>query len=469
MHKKYTKALFIFRRDLRLDDNTGLLAALQESSSVIPCFIFDLRQVTAQNSYKSNNALQFMVDSLHDLNQQLESKKARLFIFYGTAKIIVQKLLENKLIDAVYVNADCTPFSKQRDHDLRDICIKHSVDFHSFEDLLLHELKDNLNKQNKPYTVFTPYFNAIATKSVREPVKNTFTNYSITPLPNEQSFNIVKNFLPHTIILHSPAGRTGCLKILSSIDNFKNYSHEHNYPAIATTYLSPHTKFGTCSIREIYYAIKKNMGINDLIRQLYWRDFYTIIAYYYPHIFGNAFHNSLNALSWDNNQELFQRWCEGTTGIPIVDAGMRQLNKTGFMHNRARLITASFLVKDLHIDWRWGERYFAQLLTDYDPAVNNGNWQWVASTGSARQPYFRVFNPWLQQKKYDPDCIYIKQWVPELANLSPRIIHTWYKQTKSQKNYPLPIVTHDQESTKSIDLFKKLNLKKSKKAAKSTM
>ncbi|MBA3954219.1 deoxyribodipyrimidine photo-lyase [Candidatus Dependentiae bacterium] len=459
MDKKHTRTLFIFRRDLRLEDNTGLQAALKESHTVIACFILDPRQVTEENAYKSTNALQFMFDSLLDLNTQLEDHKARLYLFYAVAEQLVKKLLESKVIDAVYINKDYTPFSKQRDQHLQDLCAQYGADFFSFDDLLLQAPEETLNKQKKPYSVFTPYFNANVIKLVKKPVQNTFNNYSTVLFPEEESFSLFKKILPQKQPLHVTPGRIGCLEILKHIDTFKNYSLKHNYPAIDTTGLSPHIKFGTCSIREIYYVIKKSMGITDLIRQLYWRDFYTIIGYYFPHVFGHAFHTSLDTISWDNNKELFKRWCEGTTGVPIVDAGMRQLNQTGFMHNRARLITASFLVKDLHIDWRWGELYFARLLTEYDPAVNNGNWQWVASTGSARQPYFRIFNPWLQQKNYDPDCTYIKQWIPELKNVSTKVIHAWYKQKQPTMHYPAPIVDHAQESIKSIQMYKKTSIK----------
>jgi len=224
------------------------------------------------------------------------------------------------------------------------------------------------------------------------------------------------------------------------------YAATKDIPALSTSNLSAHLKFGTLSIRETYHAIKKILGPTHLLlRQLYWRDFFTHVAYYSPFVFGHAFHEKYDQLIWEHDDKKFQRWCTGTTGFPIVDAGMRQLTTTGFMHNRVRMIAASFLTKDLHIDWRWGEKFFAQQLIDYDPAVNNGNWQWCASTGCDAQPYFRIFNPWLQQKKFDTECIYIKRWIPELKKVAPATIHTWYA-NKLPSNYPKPMVDHTQEA-----------------------
>jgi deoxyribodipyrimidine photo-lyase len=215
------------------------------------------------------------------------------------------------------------------------------------------------------------------------------------------------------------------------------------------------------SVREIFHALIKQLGTkHPLVRQLYWRDFFTYLAYHKPSVFGHPYQEKYQHLEWNNNKKLFTTWCKGETGFPIVDAGMRELNATGFMHNRVRMIVASFLVKDLHINWLWGEKYFAQQLVDYDPAVNNGNWQWCASTGCDAQPYFRIFNPWLQQKKYDSECIYIKKWIPELISYSPKIIHNWFKESfdrlrmngqNKTKGYPRPIVDHKRQS----DLAKK--------------
>ncbi|MGA9530868.1 MAG: deoxyribodipyrimidine photo-lyase, partial [Candidatus Babeliales bacterium] len=251
-------------------------------------------------------------------------------------------------------------------------------------------------------------------------------------------------------------GSSECKKRINLIRHLKHYHKTRNYPAMPTSYLSPHLKFGTLSVRYAAAIITKELSPHhDLIRQLYWRDFYTYIAYHSPFVFGSSYKDKYNQLTWSKSKLRFKKWQQGLTGFPIVDAGMRQLNTTGFMHNRVRMITASFLIKDLHINWQWGERYFAQKLVDYDPSVNNGNWQWVASTGCDAAPYFRIFNPWLQQKKYDPQCIYIKQWIPELKDIPSQIIHTWYKKySPKMKNYPYPMVNHEKESKAAIALYR---------------
>jgi deoxyribodipyrimidine photo-lyase len=241
---------------------------------------------------------------------------------------------------------------------------------------------------------------------------------------------------------------------LEQLKTQSGYLSQRDFPALAsTTGLSAYLKFGCCSVREAYYAVIQALGgEHPLIRQLYWRDFFTHIAFHFPHVFGHAFHQQYDNIAWKNNLDDFQAWANGLTGFPIVDAGMRELNQTGFMHNRVRMVVASFLVKDLHISWRWGERYFAQHLIDYDPCVNNGNWQWAASTGCDAQPYFRIFNPWLQQQKFDADCVYIKQWIPELRPFQPNTIHRWHKNPQPS-DYPLPRLDHAANSRQAIRLF----------------
>ncbi|MCX7847016.1 MAG: FAD-binding domain-containing protein, partial [bacterium] len=243
-------------------------------------------------------------------------------------------------------------------------------------------------------------------------------------------------------------GRREALRILGDLGGFKEYAKTRDFPARPTTGLSAHIKFGTVSLREVYAAACAALGRGHvLIRELYWHDFFTQIGWHFPHVFGHAFQRRYEKLGWREDEGMFQAWCEGRTGFPIVDAGMRELNTTGFMHNRVRMIVASFLVKDLWIDWRWGERYFAQRLVDYDPCVNNGNWQWAASTGCDAQPYFRVFNPWLQQRKFDGGGEYIRRWVPELAGLTLREIHTpGCAEVRARRGYPMPICDHGEAS-----------------------
>lgn len=458
-NKKHSLTLFIFRRDLRLEDNTGLINALQNSEKVIPCFIFDPRQCE-KNSYKSLCAIQFMLESLADLEQQLKQKKSQLFLFQGIPEKIVETIIQTKSIDAVYLNRDYTPFSQRRDEAIKIICMQHAVIFRSFDDALLNSPKIALKSDGKPYEIFSPFYNKMEKIPVEKPKKNPYFNYYLGKIPSTvKKEKIFENLLEkRKFDINSKGGRKECLKKLTQLKKIKNYNKDHNYPfKKTTTELSPHLKFTTCSVREIYHAINKKIPESkNILRELYWRDFFTTIAFYFPHVFGHAYRTKYDSLPWENNKKLFAAWCQGKTGFPIVDAGMRQLNQTGYIHNRIRLITASFLVKDLHIDWRLGEKYFAKKLIDYDPAVNNGNWQWVASTGVDAQPYFRIFNPWLQQRKFDPDCLYIKKWVPELQHLNKKIIHHWHKSSYHLlvSNYPAPIVNHEIEALKAKGLYK---------------
>ncbi len=456
--KKYSHSLFLFHRDLRLDDNTGLIEALNQSTWVIPCFILDVQQITDKNKYKSENAIQFMIESLNDLEHQLNDKNGRLFLLYGSTKTIIQDLLKDNKIDAIFSNKDYTPFSKQRDEIIKEICSKYNADFVSCDDALLNQPEQTLKKNGDPYTIFTPFYKNASQIHVPKPIKNHHKNYFTSSLKckgNAGDETIIKNS-NNNLFVHG--GRSQALEKLASLDHHKQYLKERDFPSIdGTTSMSAHLKFGTCSAREMFHAIYATLGNHALLRQLYWRDFFTSIAYFFPHVFGNSFHQRYRYVAWKHDTEKFEQWCHGQTGYPIVDAGMRQLNATGYMHNRVRMIVASFLTKDLLIDWRWGEQYFATKLVDYDPAVNNGNWQWAASTGCDAQPYFRIFNPWLQQKKFDIDCLYIKKWVPELNNLTPKEIHSWERTSLSQSkytNYPKPIVNHATESIKAKKLFR---------------
>jgi deoxyribodipyrimidine photo-lyase len=454
--KQYKKSVFIFRRDLRLPDNTGLLKALAQSREVIPCFIFDPRQVSNKNSYRSHNAIQFMLKSLGELDTALHKKKSRLYFFYGETEKIIEQLIVDEKINAVWVNRDYTPFSSKRDDAIKKICHHHNCEFESSSDLLLNEPEHIKSATGTPYCVFTPFYK----RSVREPVKKPATtiagNFYGEKIAGSHIHDIFKKIdSAHNDRMWLQGGRQEALHLLEETKDLKNYTKTRDFPADKTSWLSAHLKFGTISIREAYHAISAHLGSDHpLLRQLYWRDFFTQLAYNSPFVFGHAFHKKYDALPWKNNAHDFNAWCKGKTGFPIIDAGMRQLNTTGWMHNRVRMIVASFLVKDLHIDWQWGEKYFAQQLIDYDPCVNNGNWQWSASTGADAQPYFRIFNPWLQQKKFDPQCIYIKEWVPELQNVPPEIIHKWHGAKVLLKNYPKPMVDHAKESARAKLIYK---------------
>jgi deoxyribodipyrimidine photo-lyase len=455
MNRKFQRALFIFRRDLRLEDNTGLIFALKQSKEVIPCFIFTPQQIE-KNDYRSDHSLQFMVESLEELESSLEDKKATLYLFHGKPEEIVEQCISHLKIDAVIVNQDYTPYSIKRDLAIESVCKNQNVSFLSFEDVLLHPPQETLKSDGKPYTVFTPFYRNASKLEVPLPASNKHDNYYTHLVDFASNRSLYDQILPKRV-LPPRGGRSNALKILKKIDSFTSYESLRDFPAEdSTTHLSSHLKFNTCSIREVYWSIVKTLGdSSELIRALYWRDFFSSIAFYFPYVFSGSFHEKFDQLKWSDDIEAFKRWCDGNTGFPIVDAGMRELNQTGFMHNRVRMITASFLVKDLHINWRWGEKYFAKKLTDYDPSINNGNWQWVASTGCDAQPYFRVFNPWNQSLKFDPECLYIKKWVPELISIDPKRIHKWYLEEGISK-YPSAMLDHAVESKKAIESYKKV-------------
>jgi deoxyribodipyrimidine photo-lyase len=383
------KSLFIFRRDLRLEDNTGLISAFNHGGRVIPCFILDKRLLDSTTiKSKNNNAIQFMIESLRDLEQQLDHKNARLHLFFGRPYNIIRELIAKENVDSVHFNDDYTAFSKKRDDDIYNLCKKKNIKCFRYSDLLLINDPRSIVKpiDGKPYTVFTHFFNKAAEVSVLKPQRNIYDNYfschslsqELEHRKNEDTYDQILETYNSRIYLQG--GRSHCLKILKNIKKYQDYPHKKDTPAEeATTGLSAHNKFGTCSIREIYYTIIESLGNESpLLRQLYWRDFFTYIAYHFPYVFKQPFRLKYKKMQWKNDPEKFRQWCNGKTGFPIVDAGMRQLNMTGFIHNRVRLIVASFLTKDLHIDWRLGERYFAEKLVDYDPCVNNGNWCSVA-------------------------------------------------------------------------------------------
>lgn len=436
--------LFIFRRDLRIADNTGLIDA---SGPVIPAFIFDPRQ-SRDNDYFSPNAFRFMLESLKDLEEQIKSKGGRLYIFHGEPTSIIDRLSKHLKLDSVIVNRDYTPFSRKRDKEIEEHCSKTGIAFSSYADSLLIEPEQGLKADNTPYTVYTPFMKNARKFSIPSPAKHSGIEF-YTGLEHTNRWPETRPNPDAPL----KGGRKEGLKIIRNMDLNKSYPQERDIPSKTTTRLSAHNKFGTVSVREAYHSIKDNLGINHvLINQLFWRDFYTHIAYHFPYVFKGSFRKQYDTIKWKNDEKQFDAWCKGLTGFPIVDAGMRELVKTGYMHNRLRMIVASFLVKDLHIDWRWGEKFFAKHLIDYDPSVNNGNWQWSASTGCDAQPYFRIFNPWLQQKKFDNDCRYIKTHLPELTNQAPQDIHNVWD--RPIKGYPRPIVDHKMEKDIALASFK---------------
>jgi deoxyribodipyrimidine photo-lyase len=455
--KHYGKSLFIFRRDLRLADNTGLNAALQQSQQVLACFIFDPRQIET-HPYQSQPALQFMLQALQDLQQQIAEHGGVLYLFNGSPEQVIGNLKQRQTIEAVFVNRDYTPFSRHRDADLQRLCQDLRLDFHSYGDLLLNEPEQVLKSDETPYQVFTAFYNRARQNPVGLPRPLAGGRFINAPIAGSNQHLISRFSQTHANPLQG--GRRPALAILENgLAERGDYQQRRDFPALsATSGLSAYLKFGCCSIREAYYAVLDTLDSEHaLLRQFYWRDFFSHIAFHYPHVFGHAFHRRFDAIVWQNSEDKFRAWTDGRTGFPIVDAGMRELRQTGGMHNRVRMIAASFLVKDLHIDWRWGERYFARQLLDYDPCLNNGNWQWAASTGCDAQPYFRIFNPWLQQQKFDADCSYIKRWLPELQQLSAKEIHQWHKMPQAY-DYPPPIVDHALQSQQAKTLFQDIPL-----------
>lgn len=455
--KKYRKSVFIFRRDLRLEDNTGLINALENSEKVIPIFIFTPTQLE-KNEYRSENALQFMISSLEELDQSLKEKNSQINIFFDEPEKAIKKLIDEEKIDAVFVNRDYTPYSIKRDNEIEQTCLDNNVDFIQNNDILLNEPEVVMNGQGEPYKVFTPFYNKSMTITVREPVKNSFENYYSKKIEFSKDKSFLKDIQKNkNENIYVKGGRLEALKLMEEF-NQHIYDKARDVPHLeATSKLSAHLKFGTISCREVYdFATRKRSKM--LIRELYFRDFFTYVPYHFPHVFEGAFNKQYNNIQWENDEEKFEAWKEGKTGYPIVDAGMRQLNSTGYMHNRVRMIVASFLTKDLLINWKWGEKYFAQKLVDYDPCVNNSNWQWAASTGCDAQPYFRIFNPITQGEKFDPECKYIRKWIPQLKNYSTKeILKNPEKKLIPKDIYPLPIVDHKEESTKAKLLFKNLN------------
>ncbi len=449
--------LFIFRRDLRLEDNTALIVALNTGKPVIACFILNPKQLK-NNPYRGEPAVHFLYNSLLDLQKQLEAKGGKLYLLHGETDKVIEQLIKEQSIKEIFTNQDYTPFSKQRDANIQEVCSKYNVEFHNYHDALLSVPGTVHKDDGLPYTVYTPFARRARMQTVLKPQALPTTLHWFT----EDIKNQVKDLATTMNVQPSNkyvlnGGRNEGLTLLSDIKNLGNYKEQRDFPILnATSHLASHHKFGTVSIRETYREVLKFHGVNStIINELYWRDFFTHIVHHFPHILSGAFRPKYNALQWNTSKEDFKKWCNGQTGFPIVDAGMRELNTTGLMHNRVRMIVASFLVKDLHINWQWGERYFAQKLLDYDPAVNNGNWQWAASTGCDAQPYFRIFNPWRQQERFDAKCEYIKHWVPELTELSAKEIHNLYKSPADLfTSYPEPMVEHSKESTLTKEIYK---------------
>ncbi|MCP2506115.1 MAG: DNA photolyase family protein [Nitrosopumilus sp.] len=444
----YKKTLFIFRRDLRIQDNIGLIESLQNSNEVIPCFIYDENIIKKLKD--SEFRWSFLNESLVDLDNELKKKGTSLQILEGNPEKIVDKIIKKHKLNAIFVNTDFTKYAQHRDEKIFQVCKKNKISFHSSLDFLLHNPNEIKTNEGSPYTIYSFFYKKARQFPIKKIVKNIQKNYSKEIISDDQ---IKKSKIKNKEIT---GGRKEALKILKDLDKFRDYDKVRDFPGLnQTTMLSAHNKFGTVSVREVHKEIKEVLGSDHTIMgEIYWREFFSHILFHFPYAQKTTFRKKFQKIPWSKSKESFKKWSEGNTGFPIVDAGMRQLNQTGFMHNRVRMVVASFLTKDLHMDWRLGEKYFEEKLIDHDPAVNSGNWQWAASTGCDSVPYFRIFNPWRQQERFDLNCDYIKKWVPELEKIEPKIIHNLWEKFPTDLEYPKPMLIHKIEAEKTKLIFK---------------
>jgi deoxyribodipyrimidine photo-lyase len=428
--------LFWFRRDLRLHDNAGLYAALSSGLPVVPLFIFD-REILNKLEDKDDRRVSFIYRAVLKLQEDLLKEGSSLCAEYGSPEKVFLQLTDRYSIQAVYTNHDYEPYATKRDAEIKSLLQLKGIAFHTYKDQVVFEKNEVTKAGGGPYTVFTPY---------AKKWKNLLTEDSFQPLKSEQFLYRFYKQTPSAIPSLEEMGFMFNKDIpsLEAVDeNIINYYHQtRNIPSVyGTTRMGIQLRFGTVSVRKL---VAKALELNAVyLSELIWREFFMQVLWHQPELATVACKKRYDSIRWRNNEGEFQRWCRGKTGYPIVDAGMRELNETGFMHNRVRMVVGSFLVKDLLIDWRWGEAYFARKLLDFELAANNGNWQWVAGCGCDAAPYFRVFNPALQAKKFDPQSIYIKRWIPELGTAS----------------YPKPIVEHDYAKQRCLKAYKTALLK----------
>ncbi len=416
--------IFWFRRDLRVHDNTGLYYALRESIPVLPIFIFD-KNILDKLENKADARVGFIQSQIESIHTELNKSGSGIKTFYDTPVEVFKHLVIEYDIEAVYTNRDYEPYAIQRDTEVENLLKENGVGFFTFKDHVIFEKKEICTDSGDPYKVFTPYKNKWLAK---------FENLS---LQQYESGNLVQNFLKDNFDQVHSLQAMGFSKSEINIPPLEfdkkiisKYDQLRNFPAkTGTTRLGIHLRHGTLSIRE---AVSIGNQLNETwLSELIWREFYSMVLYNFPHVVDKAFKPQYENIPWRNDEEDFAKWCQGKTGYAIVDAGMRELNTIGYMHNRVRMIVASFLTKHLLIDWRWGEAYFAEKLLDYELASNNGGWQWAAGTGTDAQPYFRIFNPYAQTDKFDKEKQYIKQWVPETdteKQEKPMIEHTFARE-----------------------------------------
>ncbi len=417
---------------MRLNDNAGLYHALKENKRVLPIFIFD-KEILNQLEDSSDRRVDFIHQAIVSLNNALKKEGSALFVQYDSVLEAFHKLTSSFHISSVYTNHDYEPYARKRDEKVSAFLKSMGIEFKNFKDQCVFE-KDEVTKDDaKPYTVFTPYSNKW---------KKKLENCHYTAYPTEKYFQNLIQVSPYPIPELKSMGfkKTDIVFTASpTVDDLvlQKYKDQRDFPAIAgTSRLSVYLRFGIVSVRAL---VARALPLSESwLNELIWRDFYMMILWHFPHAAAASFRKEYDHIPWLNNESHFERWCNGQTGFPIVDAGMRELNATGFMHNRVRMIVSSFLIKDLLIDWKWGEAYFAKKLNDFDLSANNGGWQWAAGSGCDAAPYFRVFNPTEQQKKFDPELMYIKKWIPEFGT----------------PMYPAPIVDHAQARLRVIEVYK---------------
>ena len=422
--------VFWFRRDLRVHDNKGLFEALNSNSEVLPIFIFD-KNILDQLP-KDDARVSFIHERLDHIDMEMQKFGKNLAVFHGDPNTIIEKIIDENNIKAIYTNHDYEPYAKNRDQKITSILASKNIAFHTFKDQVIFEKSEVVKDDQSPYVVFTPY---------SRKWKDLFQRTKLEHFESEKSLNNIAYHSYPFLSLKDIGFEQSKIKVApynNSDSLISNYEDTRNFPAIqGTSMIATHLRFGSVSIRKIVAnaaSFKRETYLNELI----WREFFMQILWHFPHTNKNSFRPKYDAIKWNNNEDEFQKWCEGKTGYPFVDAGMRELNATGHMHNRVRMIVASFLCKHLLIDWRWGETYFATKLLDYEQSSNVGNWQWAAGSGVDAAPYFRIFNPTEQVKKFDKDLIYIKKWIPELQDFS----------------YPQPIVDHVFARERCLRVFK---------------
>jgi deoxyribodipyrimidine photo-lyase len=431
MTEKSPVNIFWFRRDLRLADNTGLFHALQSGLPVLPIFIFD-REILDQLEDKDDRRVEFIHLALLEMQKKLSELGSGMHIYQGRPLDVFTEIIETYAVTSVFTNHDYEPYAISRDNTINELLQANGASLHTFKDQVIFERSEVVKDDGKPYTVFTPY---------SRKWKATLAINPLQTFPSERLLNaFYKGPARRLISLEDLGFKPRGLAFPSSEIRdalIEKYSENRNFPSLpGTSRLGVHLRFGTISIRNL--ARRAQVLNETFLNELIWRDFYHMILWHFPQVGeGKSFKPAYDFIEWRNNESEFEKWCKGETGYPIVDAGMRELNETGFMHNRVRMITASFLTKHLLIDWRWGEAYFARQLLDFDFAANNGGWQWAAGSGCDAAPYFRIFNPALQTEKFDKQGLYIRKWVPEFQELT----------------YTRPIVQHEFARKRCLETY----------------